>query len=151
MTYPDDCYGTIHSAFVRWLEDMPGLPVNGAGESQIEYENVSFTPEEDTPWIRFEFEPTTPQPGDKTLGGSRITKMRGVVRLSCFGAKGSGSGPVERTADSVMRRFKVGAGPITHKGSISRIASVWREAAVKSSNAYAVPVVVRWWAFTDKL
>lgn len=148
MTYPDNPYLTIHAALVQWLEDWSECPVGDDGSFLIAHQNQKFSPPADAVWIRLSFEPNE---GERTLGGSRITKMRGLFRLTVMGAKGNGSGPVEKTADSVMRRFKVAAGPISHEGSIVRIASVWREAGITLRNAFMVPVVVRWWAFTDKL
>jgi hypothetical protein len=151
VTYATDVYTTIHAALVKWLEAMDGVPTHpDTGRLLIAYEATNFKPVDGTLWLRETFAPS-PEP-TKTLGGNRISTVRGSFRIDVFGPKGDGSGRVATLADSVMRRFAVGSSSApSHEGQEVRIAAIWRDAGVITRNSYFVPITARWYAFTDKL
>ena len=148
MAAGDNAYTSCHTGLTTWLVGWPDVPVNPSNSRPlIDYQGATFKPLQGTAWVRELFDPETP---NKTLGADRLTHMRGAFRITIFDKKGNGTGPVERLADSVMRRFKVGAGPIIHDTVRVRLSGVWREANVTTRDSVLVPVVVRWHAFTDK-
>jgi len=91
-----DNYNDIQKPFRIQLESISGLPEKA-------WENTSYEPKKDTPWLR-----ETLMHGMESPSATNEVNQVGVMQYDLFFSSGSGTKDIKQKADKIKHKFKPG-------------------------------------------
>jgi len=130
-------YSEIRPILEARLNSTVGIPA-------IAWENVDYKPTTDTPFIKFQFIPTSRRPS--TLGVTPNNRTQGIVRLLVHNPENVGPGASEDVADTLVDRFEANT-DLTDGTNFIRIEYAQRESSYINQPWYITPVTIGWYCY----
>lgn len=132
-------YDKIHQLLDQRLND-------GSFGLDIAWENISFTPPNDSPYLRPTFLPGGLAAFGLEIGSSN--EIDGVYQIDLFYPAGAGAGAARRQADTILDQFRRGV-TLTDSGSgVSvHLRESYRNPGIQETDWYQIPIVVTWKSF----
>lgn len=113
----------------------------------IAYENDSYTPVIDTPWMQLFFDPEMPEV--VTLSGTGEDEHRGGLLLNLYYPKGRGVEDINTKADEIRNYFQAGQ-RFTYDGQEVGITSCGRSGGRTVDGWWSLTVTIEYWARTTR-
>lgn len=130
-------YTDIRKTLEVYLSNTSSIPV-------VAWENVSFSPDTNTPFIKFQFQPTSRRPAH--LGLNPQMRYQGIVTLLVHQPENQGPGDTEDLVDTLIDRFDA-TKDISYGGVIVSLEYAERERSYVNSPWYITPIRIGWYRY----
>jgi len=130
-------YKEIRVALETHLANMPSVP-------DIAWQNVDYTPTTGTPFIKFQFQPTSRRPAVR--GPSPQHRYQGICTFLLHYPENVGPGASQDVVDAVVDRFEATT-DLTESGTNVSIDYVEQNTPYHSPPWFVTPVTVGWYSY----
>lgn len=127
----------IRSVLEARLNSTPNIPV-------IAWENVSYEPSTNTPFIKPMFQPVLRE--QASMAQTPPHFYRGLFTILCHQPEGIGPGASETLADTLVERFDTNTNLVDGDLVVS-IRAAQQESSYTNSPWFITPVTVRWYTY----
>jgi len=132
-------YENIRAALETRLYDMTGIPV-------VAWENLDYNPSTDTPFIKFQFQPTSRRPAVRGLNPQNL--YQGLVTLLVHRPENEGPIDTEQLVDDLLDEFDATT-DISYNSIFVRIEYTQRESSYLSKPWYVTPIRIAWYCYAQ--
>lgn len=134
-------FNNIRAALESEIANVTNIP----SASNRAWENVSFSPNTGTTWVRMTLIPGEQRPAH--LGTNPQIRYQGLFRIDIFVPEGDGAASADALADNIRDHFNV-TDDFSSGGDTVRIRYSERGQGRSDPPWYTVPVTVSWYIFT---
>jgi len=131
-------YSEIRATFETALKAIVDLP-------DVAWENVTFTPTTDEPYVKCRMIPTLREPAVRGLNPQMY--YQGYYLIECFVPKGLGPSAADELADKLIDAFEATT-DISLSGTNIHIRYAERDLGVPEGAHFMVPVRIGWYIYS---
>jgi hypothetical protein len=132
-------YSDIRTALETRLYNTSNIPV-------VAWENVDYSPTTGTPFIKFQFQPTSRRPAVR--GTNPQMRYQGLVTLLVHQPENEGPINTEELVDDLVSRFDATT-DISYNGIFVRIEYTERQNSYLSKPWYVTPIRIAWYSYVQ--
>jgi len=130
-------YSNIRTAIETRLYDTTNIPV-------VAWENVDYSPTTGTPFIKFQFQPTSRRPAVR--GTNPQMRYQGIVTLLVHRPENEGPTDTEILVDDLVSRFDATT-DISYSSVIVSVDYAERLNSYMSKPWYVTPIRIGWYSY----
>jgi hypothetical protein len=131
-------YDNIRATFEVNLAAVTDVP-------EIAWENVTFTPTTDTPYLKSRMIPTVREPAVRGINPQIY--YQGYFLVDCCVPEGLGPSAADTLADKIIDAFEATT-DISHSGTIISIRYAERDLGYQQEAHFCVPVRIGWYIYS---
>jgi len=131
-------YEEIRATFEVTLNSVVGIP-------SVAWENVSFTPTTNSPYIRVRMVPTVREPAVRGLNPQMY--YQGYFLVECCVPEGNGPATGDDLADLIIDAFEATT-DLTNAGTTLSIRYAERDLGTQQGSHYCIPVRIGWYIYS---